>query len=104
MQAEEDAQTAYENFMKDSNKSIIAYTKSIVDMTEALSKTKESLLMAESDMRSTLKKLESLNLEAGTLHKSCDYILKNFDARQKGRAAEIGALKEAKAILSGMNE
>merc|ERR1719454_2814909 len=100
--AEESAQNAYENFMKDSNKMIISTTKMINDMTEAKAKAKSDLIMAKTDFKQTMAELEGLNNEAGDLHKSCDYLLKNFDLRQQARAAEIDALNEAKNILSGM--
>merc|ERR1719379_277123 len=100
--AEESAQNAYENFMKDSNKMIISTTKMINDMTEAKAKAKSDLTMAKTDFKQTMSELEGLNNEAGDLHKSCDYLLKNFDLRQQARAAEIDALNEAKNILSGM--
>jgi len=100
--AEESAQNAYENFMKDSNKMIISTTKMINDMTEAKAKAKADLIMAKTDFKQTMSELEGLNNEAGDLHKSCDYLLKNFDLRQQARAAEIDALNEAKNILSGM--
>jgi len=100
--AEESAQNAYENFMKDSNKMIIQTTKMINDMTEAKAKAKSDLIMAKTDFKQTMSELEGLNNEAGDLHKSCDYLLKNFDLRQQARAAEIDALNEAKNILSGM--
>jgi hypothetical protein len=100
--AEESAQNAYENFMKDSNKMIIQTTKMINDMTEARAKAKSDLTMAKTDFKQTMGELEGLNNEAGDLHKSCDYLLKNFDLRQQARAAEIDALNEAKNILSGM--
>ena len=48
-----------------------------------------------------MKVLEGLAATLADLHGSCDYILKNFDARQAARSAEIDALGEAKAILSG---
>merc|ERR1719401_2482912 len=99
--AEQDAQNAYENFMKDSNKAITAYTEKIVNMKGSLAKAKEDLVMSKSDLMATMKKLEELHSELGDLKSSCDYILKNFDARQAARAAEIDALGEAKAILSG---
>jgi len=98
----EDSQTAYENFMQESNKSITQLTKSIVNMTEAKAKAKEALSMAKTDLTQTVLELEGLYETLGDLHKSCDYILMNFDARQEARAAEIEALREAKAILSGM--
>jgi len=100
--AEDSAQNAYENFMKDSNKMIISTSKMINDMTEAKAKAKSDFIMAKTDFKQTMSELEGLNNEAGDLHKSCDYLLKNFDLRQQARAAEIDALNEAKNILSGM--
>jgi len=100
--SEEDSQTAYENFMQDSNKSIKQYQESIASMTESRAKAKESMSMAKTDLKQTVVKLSDLNDMSGDLHQSCDYVIKNFDARQAARAAEMDALNEAKAILSGM--
>jgi len=50
---------------------------------------------------STVGTLGELNAVSGDLHKSCDFVLKNFEARQTARAAEVDSLNEAKAILSG---
>eukprot|EP00928_Gymnodinium_smaydae_P070349 TRINITY_DN5419_c0_g3_i1.p1 TRINITY_DN5419_c0_g3~~TRINITY_DN5419_c0_g3_i1.p1 ORF type:complete len:699 (-),score=232.87 TRINITY_DN5419_c0_g3_i1:89-2185(-) len=101
--SENDAQTAYENFMKDSNKAITQYSKSITSMTEARATSKASLSMAKTDLKQTVEELGGLSETLGDLHKSCDFVLKNFEARQAARAAEVDALKEAKAILSGMH-
>merc|ERR1740138_1490051 len=102
MSSEEDAQTAYEEFMKNSNKAITAEQTAITNMSEALAKAKEALSLANSDLATTMKEIEDLHNLAMDLHKSCDYILNNFDARQAARTAEIEALREAKNILSGM--
>jgi hypothetical protein len=99
--SEQDSQSAYENFMKDSNKAIIQEQKSISDMKGARASAKEELSITETDFKQTMSQLESLDQTKGDLHKSCDYLLKNFDARQAARAAEIDALREAKNILSG---
>jgi len=101
MASEGDSQSAYENFMKDSNKSILKTTQAISDMTGARATAKEELSMAKTDFSQTMTELEGLNDTNGDLHKSCDYVLKNFDARQQARAAEMEALNEAKNILSG---
>lgn len=103
IRGEEDAQAAYENFMKDSNKSIIKTAQKIDDMTEANAKAKADLGMAKSDFKQTMSNLEDLNTEVADLGKSCNYLLRNFDARQEARTGEINALNEAKNILSGMN-
>jgi len=101
--SENDSQQAYENFMKDSNKSLEQNLKSIANMQASKAKAEESLSTSKSDLMSTVQTLSDLNDVAADLHKSCDYILNNFDARQAARAAEIDAMNEAKAILSGMN-
>lgn len=100
--AEEDSQTAYETMMKGSNEFIIASTKKIGDMTEAKAQGEEDLIMAKTDFKDTMGDLEELHNTLQGLMKSCNYVLDNFDARQAARAAEIDALNEAKAILSGM--
>jgi hypothetical protein len=102
MRSEEDSQAAYENFMKDSNKSINSNLEAMANMSEAKAKAKGSLTMADTDHKQTMKELEELNDMKGDLNKSCTYVLDNFEARQAARAAEVDALKEAKAILSGM--
>jgi len=99
--AEQDAQVAYESMMKDSNKAIAQLTKKIVNMKGARATADEDLTLADSDFKATMGKLEELHETLGDLKGSCDYILKNFDGRQEARTAEIDALKEAKAILSG---
>merc|ERR1719487_2223794 len=102
MASEQDSQSAYENFMKDSNKSILKTTQAISDMTGARATAKEELSMARTDFSQTMTELEGLDQTNADLHKSCDFVLKNFDARQAARAAEMDALREAKNILSGM--
>jgi len=101
MASEADSQSAYENFMKDSNKSIKKTQESISDMTGARAAAKEELSMAKTDFAQTMQELEGLDSTNQDLHKSCDYVLKNFDARQSARSAEMDALREAKNILSG---
>jgi len=99
--AEQDASSAYENFMKDSNKSIKKTQRSISNMSGARAQAKEDLTMAKTDFKQTMGELEGLDAAVADLHKSCDYVLKNFDVRQQARSAEMDALAEAKAILSG---
>jgi len=100
--SEEDAQVAYENFMKDSNKFIIKATQGISDMTEAKATAESDLVMAKTDLKGTMSELFALHEESGDLHKSCDFLLNNFELRQKARSEEMDALNEAKNILSGM--
>merc|ERR1719163_1036246 len=68
--SEQDSQSAYENFMKDSNKSIKKTQQSISDMTGAKAQAKEDLTMAKTDFKQTMGDLEGLNAANGDLHKS----------------------------------
>lgn len=99
--AEQNAQTAYENFMKDSNAGITAANRKLVNLKGAKATADGSLSMAKSDLKATVGKLEDLHQTSIDLTASCDFILKNFDARQAARTAEMNSLNEAKAILSG---
>merc|ERR1719389_246618 len=56
----------------------------------------------EADKRATVEDLLNLGSMNGALHTSCDFTLDNFDTRQEARDGEIEALKQAKAIFSGM--
>merc|ERR1719388_433912 len=99
--AEDDAQKAYEDFVKDSNFSIEEKKKSIINKSEEKAKAEEEKTQAETEKADVLKELEMLGNEGADLHKACDFVLKNFDVRQTARDQEIEALKQAIAILSG---
>jgi len=101
IRAEEDAQKAYEDFVKDSNASIEEKTKTQVNKTEERAKAEEDLNQATQDKENALLELEQLSNYNGELHQSCDFIMKNFEIRQTARDEEIEALKQAKSILSG---
>ena len=101
IRAEEDAQKAYEDFVKDSNASVQQKTKSQVNKVEERAKAEEDLNQATQDKENALLELEQLSNYNGELHQSCDFIMKNFEIRQTARDEEIEALKQAKSILSG---
>merc|ERR1719384_966235 len=56
--AEQNAQTAYENFMKDSNAGIAAANNKLVNLKKAKATADGSLSMAETDLKATVSKLE----------------------------------------------
>merc|ERR1719388_157308 len=101
IRAEEDSQKAYEDFVKDTNASVEAKSKDIVNKSEVKSKTEVSLVKSKNGKESTVVELEQLSNHDADLHSSCDFVLKNFDVRQTARDEEVEALKQAKAILSG---
>merc|ERR1712061_646035 len=101
IRSEEDAQKAYEDFVKETNASIEAKSKDIVEKSEAKAKAEEELVETKESKEAVMLELEQLSNYNAQLHQSCDFVLKNFDLRQTARDEEIEALKQAKAILSG---
>merc|ERR1719263_2541474 len=82
IRAEEDAQKAYEDFVKTTNGSIEAKSKEIVNKSEEKAKAETDLTEAEESHESVMLELEQLSNYNGQLHTSCDFVLKNFDIRQ----------------------
>merc|ERR1719504_271852 len=101
IRAEEDAQKAYEDFVKETNASIEAKSKDIVNKSEEKAQAETDLTQANEDKEAVLLELEQLSNYNAELHQSCDFVMKNFEIRQTARDEEIEALKQAKAILSG---
>ena len=99
--SEQEAQTAYETLIADTNNSVAALQKEVVTKSKNKAKATKDLIQTESDITDTMKELEGLNKENADLHAECDYVLKNFDTRQKARGEEIEALQQAKQILNG---
>merc|ERR1719510_2549244 len=101
IRAEEDAQKAYEDMVKETNASIEAKTKAIINKSEERAKAETDLTQANESKEAVLLELEQLSNYNAELHQSCDFVVKNFEIRQTARDEEIEALKQAKAILSG---
>jgi len=101
IRAEEDAQKAYEDFVKETNASIETKTKESINKSEERAKAETELTQSNEDKESVLLELEQLSNYNAELHQSCDFVVKNFEIRQTARDEEIEALKQAKAILSG---
>jgi len=101
IRSEEDAQKAYEDFVKETNASVEAKSKEIVDKSEIKAKKETDLVEAKEAKEAVMLELEQLSNYDAELHQSCDFIIKNFDVRQTARDEEVEALRQAKAILSG---
>merc|ERR1712226_577834 len=101
IRSEEDAQKAYEDFVKDTNASIEAKSKDIVNKSEVKAKAESDLITTKDSKEATMLELEQLSNYNAELHQSCDFVMKNFELRQTARDEEVEALKQAKAILSG---
>merc|ERR1711865_262896 len=101
IRSEEDAQKAYEDFVKDTNGSIEAKSKDIVNKSETKAKAEADLVEAKENKEAVMLELEQLSNYKAELHSSCDFVTKNFEIRQTARDEEVEALRQAKAILSG---
>jgi len=101
IRSEEDAQKAYEDFVKETNNSIEAKSRDIVNKSEERAKAEVELVDAKKAKEAVMLELEQLSNYNAELHQSCDFVVKNFDLRQTARDEEVEALRQAKAILSG---
>jgi len=97
---EQASQAAYEGYIKDSNKAITAATTDIANKADVKAKADQALAEADGDKKSTVDTLLKLADMAAELHSQCDFLLKNFEARQSARTEEIDALNQAKQIFS----
>jgi chromosome segregation ATPase len=99
---EEDAQAAYESFVKETNNTIKACQKALENAQANRGTAEVEKVSAEQDLDNAETELEMAANNKLDLHKSCDFVMKNFDIRQDARQQEIEAIAQAKAILSGM--
>merc|ERR1712039_1064707 len=72
IRAEEDAQKAYEDFVKDTNASIEAKSKDIVNKSETKAKAETDLVETKEAKEAVMLELEQLSNYNAQLHQSCD--------------------------------
>jgi hypothetical protein len=99
--AEQDQQTEYSKLVGDTSSEITADNLSIADKSEAKATAETEKSEVEASLKGTETAITDLEKFATQLHASCDFVLENFELRQEARAAEMDALENAKAILSG---
>jgi len=99
--AEQESQVAYTSFVESTNASIDMKARAITTKAAEKAKTEMELVKSKEILEEIVTELEQLSNYNAELHKSCDFVMKNFDLRQTARDEEVEALKQAKAILSG---
>jgi hypothetical protein len=99
--AEQEQQTEYSKLVGDTASEITADNLSIADKSEAKATAETEKSEVEASLKGTETEIADLEKFATQLHASCDFVLENFELRQEARAAEMDALENAKAILSG---
>merc|ERR1719428_1851470 len=82
VKAETDAQKAYESFVKDANASMEEKVRDITNKSEEKATAEADKVSEEEALATALNELQELMNENADLHKSCDFTLDNFDARQ----------------------
>jgi len=101
IKAEQDAEVAYQSFLKESHDSINASNRAITNKTEKKAQSDEAKVAAEGDKADALNTAEALAAQKAELHRSCDFIMENFDVREEGRKKEVEQLNSA---LQALNE
>merc|ERR1719432_448282 len=82
IRSEEDAQKAYEDFVKDINNSVEEKNKDIIHKAKTKAKAEADLVQANEDKEAVMLELEQLSNYKAELGQSCDFIMKNFEIRQ----------------------
>jgi hypothetical protein len=98
---EEDAQGDYEKMMKDSANKRASDSKAISENESALAEAQSDLAQNHDDRKANSKNSAETHSYDQDVHKTCDFLLENFDVRKKARTDELEALDKAKAVLSG---
>merc|ERR1719321_102615 len=88
LRSEEEEQAAFEEFTKDTTESIATKTKDIVNKSEEKAQAEKDRIAAEVSRDTILSEIEQLEQVSADLHKSCDFLMKNFDLRVTARDAE----------------
>merc|ERR1719217_769856 len=95
------AQEEYEQMVKDAADKRAADTLSIEEKETAKAGSEADLVKFNEDKAGAEDELMATKEYIAQLHTECDWLLANFGTRKEARAAEIDALKNAKAVLSG---
>merc|ERR1719171_653551 len=92
LRTEEIAQKDYEDFVQETNTSIEMKSKEITDKESSKAKAEQDKVQAERESEATMSAIVSLVNDEHDLHKQCDFVMKNFEATQAARTAEIESL------------
>merc|ERR1719207_120872 len=103
LNAENEAQKAYEEYISDSNAAVAAASTNIMNKSGSKAKAEQDKIQATESRDATIQDLLLLGEENAAMHQDCDFLIKNFDVRQSARSDEIESLANAKAIFSGAN-
>merc|ERR1719310_223574 len=103
LNAENEAQKAYEEYITDSNASNSAAATNIMNKSGSKAKAEQDKIATTESRDATIQDLLLLGEHNAALHQDCDFLIKNYDVRKTARSEEIESLFNAKAIFSGAN-
>merc|ERR1719478_451274 len=101
IKAEQDAETGYVSFVKESFASIEAAQRAVTNKLEEKATAETGKIAAEGDKADADSTAEDLAKTKADLHLSCDFVMMNFDAREAARKGEIEGLQNTMASLKG---
>merc|ERR1719324_516941 len=99
IKGEQEAQAAYESFVKESYAAIEAAQRSVTNKIEEKAQAEVSKTAAEGDKADADATAEALAKTKADLHLSCDFVMENFEAREAARKGEIEGLQNTLAQL-----
>merc|ERR1719327_137574 len=86
LNAENEAQKAYEEYIADSNAANTAARENIMNKSGALAKAEKDKIQTTESRDATIQDLLMLGEHNAALHQDCDFLIKNFEVRQSARA------------------
>merc|ERR1719272_2795495 len=99
--AEKDAQEEYVSMVNDAAATRGADSKSIAEKEAAKAGLEAAIVSSNDAKAGTTAELMATKEYIAGLHADCDWLIANYQTRKDARAAEVDALKKAKAVLSG---
>jgi predicted nucleic acid-binding Zn-ribbon protein len=98
---EETAQRNYEKLMNDSQGSREAKANAVADKETERVHLLEVMEEAKEEKAGDIDEFKAVADNFVALHKSCDFLIQNYDFRKKARSEELDGLKQGMAVLSG---
>jgi len=98
---EKSSQEDYEESVADAKAKRAADIKSAAQKAKAKADVEGDISEDTAEKEGASKKLLAVKDYALNLHKECDWMLQNFDLREKARTEEIENMKRSKAVLAG---
>ncbi|CAJ1453214.1 unnamed protein product [Effrenium voratum] len=98
-QGDQDSREAFEQLAQAMRSEMATMTKEVGNKSNTKADLESDMAEASQKIGLTEDELASLAETKAALKQSCDFVVKNFQTRQKSRAEEIQALVAAKTIL-----